>query len=288
MADQEKGKDQEKKNWMEIAATLDRRWIFILVAISVVIPIIIGAITGVSLPVNISPSVQSAYDHMDSLPPGSTVMIVLDYDPASEAELYPMTLALFRHCFDKDLNILSFTMWPNGAALIEHAFDEMKLEYEIESGVDFVNFGYQVGGALVIIAAGQDIKSAFPTDYRGKSSAGMPILEGIDSLGDLPYIVDLAAGSTVDWWIAYGVQRYHFTLGAGCTAVSATQYYPYLNTGQINGLIGGLKGAAEYEQLAGHPERALAGMTAQSSVHALIVALVIIANIFYFITRKRK
>ncbi len=274
----------EKKSWMETITTLDRRYVFVLVAIAVTIPIVVGAV----LPVNISPSVQSVYDYIDELPEGSTVMIVLDYDPASEAELYPMTLALYRHCFDRGHRVLSFTLWPNGAALIERAFDQMKLEYEdVQSGINYVNFGYQVGGALVIIAAGQDMRTAFPTDYRGNTTAGMPVLEGISSLSDLDYVIDLAAGSTIDWWIAYGVQRYHFTMGAGCTAVSATQYYPYLNTGQINGLIGGLKGAAEYEQLGGHPERAMAGMTAQSSVHALIVCLVIIANIFYFITRKK-
>jgi len=282
---------EEKQNWMEWITTLDRRYIFLLVAISVIIPIVIGVI----LPVNVSPEVRSVYNYIDALPEGSTVMIVLDYDPASEAELYPMTLALYRHCFDRGIKVMSFTLWPNGAALIERAFDTIKLDYSesemfpdgIRSGIEYVNYGYQVGGALVIIAAGQDIRTAFSTDYRGNSTASMEILEEINSLGDLDYVVDLAAGSTIDWWVIYGVQRYHFTLGAGCTAVSATQYYPYLNTGQLNGLIGGLKGAAEYEQLGGHPDRALAGMTAQSSVHALIVFLVVIANVFYFLTRKK-
>lgn len=282
---------EEKQNWMEWITTLDRRYVFILVALAVVIPIVLG----VTAPVNISPEVRSVYNYIDALPEGSTVMIVLDYDPASEAELYPMTLALYRHCFDKGIKVMSFTLWPNGAALIERAFDTIKLEYNdsemypdgVRSGIDYVNFGYQVGGALVIIAAGQDIRTAFSTDYRGNSTANMPALENIGSLGDLDYVIDLAAGSTIDWWVIYGVQRYHFTLGAGCTAVSATQYYPYLNTGQLNGLIGGLKGAAEYESLGNHPDRALAGMTAQSSVHALIVFLVVIANIFYFLTRKK-
>jgi len=269
---------------MEIITSLDRRWIFILVALAVVIPIIMET----ALPVNVSPTVKSAFDFIDELPEGSTILIACDYDPASEAELYPMTLALFRHCFDKGHKVLSFTLWPNGAALIERAFDTMKLEYDgLESGTNYVNFGYQVGGALVIIAAGQDIRTAFTTDYRGNSTGSMAILEGIEQLSDLDYVVDLAAGSTIDWWVAYGVQRYHFTLGAGCTAVSATQYYPYLNTGQINGLIGGLKGAAEYEFLSGHEGRAMAGMTAQSSVHALIIFLVLVSNIFYFLTRKK-
>jgi hypothetical protein len=274
----------EKKSWMDFITGLDRRIIFILVALSVIIPLLLG----VASKVNISPSVQSIYDYINTLPEGSAVMIVLDYDPSSEAELYPMTLALFRHCMDKKLRILAFTLWPNGAALTERAFNVMKLEYPgVQPGTDFVNLGYQVGGAITIMMAGQDMLKTFPTDYYGSSTAAMPVMEGLNTITDCRYVIDLAAGSTIDWWVAYGVQKYHFILGAGCTAVSATQYYPYLQSGQINGLMGGLKGAAEYEQLSGHKDRALAGMTAQSSVHALIIILVILSNIFYFITRKK-
>ncbi|HEX9746106.1 MAG TPA: hypothetical protein VGB30_11840 [bacterium] len=275
----------EKKNWMEVITALDRRMIFVFVAIAVTIPVMLGVV----VPVNISPAARSVYDYVETIPEGGTVLIACDYDPASEAELYPMTKAMFRHCFDKKLRVMAFTLWPNGSALIEKAFGEMEAEYpDIERGEDFVNLGYQVGGALVILAAGQDMYKAFPTDYSGNTTQSMSVMNGIRTLADLDYVVDLAAGSTVDWWVAYGVARYDFTLGAGCTAVSATQYYPYLNTGQLNGLLGGLKGAAEYEQLSNHPDRALAGMTAQSSVHALIIVLVVISNIFYFITRKKR
>ncbi|HDS30810.1 MAG TPA: hypothetical protein ENN67_07175, partial [Firmicutes bacterium] len=217
----------EKKNWMENITTLDRRWIFLLIAIFVIVPLLLN----ITLPVKVSPSVQSSFDFIDRLEEGSTVMIVCDYDPASEAELYPMTLALYRHCFDKKHRVLSLTLWPNGAALIERAFDEMRKEYpDIQQGVDYVNFGYQVGTAMVVIAAGQDMKSAFTTDYRGRTTANMPIMEGLKGLGDLDYLIDIAAGATIEMWIAYGAQRYRFPMGAGCTAVSATQYYPYLNT----------------------------------------------------------
>ena len=178
---------EEKQSWMEKATQLDRRWVFVLVALSVIIPILIG----VALPVNISKDVRSVYDYIENVPADSTIMIVCDYDPASEAELYPMTLALYRHCFDRGISVVSFTMWPNGAALIERAFDEMKLEYEIEQGKDYINLGYQVGGHYNIIQAGLDLKNAFPTDYRGNSTTHMEALDGIDTLNDLGYVIDL-------------------------------------------------------------------------------------------------
>ena len=143
---------------------------------------------------------------------------------------------------------------------------------------------------------------------KNQRTEEMEITKGIKKLSDVDYIIDLAAGASIDIWVAYGVERYKFKLGGGVTAVSATQYYPYLDTGQLNGLIGGLKGAAEYEKLVddkyglkANPNRkipedvekktflgnGMKGMGSQSIVHALIIFIVVITNIFYFITRKK-
>ena len=64
--------------------------------------------------------------------------------------------------------------------------------------------------------------------------------------------------------------------------------YPLLRSGQINGLIGGLRGAAEYESLIDQKGTAVAGMDAQSATHFAIIILVILCNTFYFWTRRAK
>ena len=43
--------------------------------------------------------------------------------------------------------------------------------------------------------------------------------------------------------------------------------YPLLRSGQINGLIGGLRGAAEYESLIGQKGTAVAGMDARVAAY---------------------
>ena len=73
----------------------------------------------------------------------------------------------------------------------------------------------------------------------------------------------------------------------GCTAVSAVGYYPFLNSKQIIGLIGGMKGAAEYEKMIEYIGRATAGMDSQSISHVFIIILIVVANISYFATRKK-
>jgi hypothetical protein len=64
--------------------------------------------------------------------------------------------------------------------------------------------------------------------------------------------------------------------------------YSFVNAGQMTGLLGGMKGAAEYEKLIGHPDKAMRGMDAQSLAHMAIIFLVIVGNIGFFATRKRK
>jgi len=97
--------------------------------------------------------------------------------------------------------------------------------------------------------------------------------------------ISLSAGFPgLDTWYVYGKEKYGFELGGGCTAVSAPGLYPLIDTGQINGLLGGLRGAAEYETLVGMAGKATAGMDAQSATHFLIIILIVVCNLFYFLT----
>ncbi|HJW14882.1 MAG TPA: hypothetical protein VJ776_09305, partial [Thermoanaerobaculia bacterium] len=76
----------------------------------------------------------------------------------------------------------------------------------------------------------------------------------------------------------------HRPMILGSTAVMASDYYPYLSSRQILGLIGGMKGAAEYERLMGIVGDARRGMDAQSMVHVIVVILVLLGNVALFVT----
>ena len=97
-----------------------------------------------------------------------------------------------------------------------------------------------------------------------------------------------SAGATPEAWVVYAGTKYNQTIAVGCTAVSAVGYYPFLNSKQIIGLIGGMKGAAEYEKLIEMGGTATAGMDSQSIAHILIIVLIIMANISYLAMRRRE
>lgn len=263
--------------------SLDRRLIFLLIAVVTLLPLLYP----LGLPIRVSPEVRAVYNYIENLPERSVLLLSLDFDPASKPELHPMALAILRHAFRKNLRVIGMTMWITGTSLAESVFAQVAQEQSKERGKDYVFLGWGPGGANVIISMGQNLQAAFPTDYYGVKTSELPALKNVRSLRDVQYTVSLSAGSPgLESWYVFGKEKYGFELGGGCTAVSAPGLYPLIDTGQINGLLGGLRGAAEYETLVDIKGNATAGMDAQSATHFLIIVLIVVCNLFYFLTRQ--
>ena len=264
---------------------IDRRIIFLMIGLCTLLPLLYP----VGLPIKISSEVRGVYDHIESLPEGSVFLLSIDFDPASKPELYPQAIALLRHAFRKHLRVVTMTLWVSGTGMADQLVTQVAKEMGQEYGTDYAFLGWSPGGQAVIINMGQDLYSAFPSDYGGKPTKTLPVLDGVRSLKDVGYMVSLGAGRPgVEEWYVFGKDKYKFELGGGCTGVMAPGLYPLLRSGQINGLIGGLRGAAEYESLIGQKGKAVAGMDAQSATHLAIIALVIMCNLFYFSLRQQR
>jgi len=269
-------------NFAERMLHIDRRLIFLLIGVCTLLPLLYP----VGLAIKVSPEVHGVYDYIEALPEGSIFLLSMDYDPASKPELYPQAVALLRHAFRKNLRVIGMTLWLPGTGLAEQVMTKVAGEMGKVSGKDYVFLGWSPGSGSLIINMGQDLYKAFPTDYYSQPTRELAVLKGIQTLRDVNYVVSLAAGTSgIETWYVYGKDKYKFELGGGCTGVIAPGLYPLLRSGQINGLIGGMRGAAEYEVLIGQKERAVAGMDAQSATHFAIILLVILCNVFYLLIR---
>lgn len=263
---------------MEKLLSMDRRIIFAAVALAVIGSLLVEF----SLPVPATPPVQKIFDKIESLPPGAHFLLSFDYDPSSKEELQPMALALLHHCFQRGVKVIGMTHNPGGTGLAEQALNSIASIYQRKYKEDYVFLGYKPGGASLVINMGEDLHTAFLKDFYGNDTTTLPALQGVDSLRDIDYLVDLAAGVTIETWIAFGREKYQFEMGAGCTAVIGPEMYPFLDSRQINGLMAGLKGAAEYEVLVEHKAQAFEGMRPQSVTHCLVILFVLFGNIAFF------
>ncbi len=265
--------------WQRVLA-LDRRWIFALVALATALPLIFP----VNLPVAATPRTRAFFAAIDSLPPGSPVLISLDYEPDIMAELQPMSIAVLRHCFRRNLKPVILTLYPAGPGLIERALAVASQAEGKRRDEDYVFLGYKSGSQSVILGLGESIRSMFPEDFWGTPLDRIPMMRDLNAYKDFPLVINLSGSAIADYYIRIAATRYHRRLVLGCTAVMATDYYPYLSSGQLLGLVGGMKGAAEYERLMGLTGDARRGMDAQSLVHVVVVLLVILGNVALFST----
>ena len=81
------------------------------------------------------------------------------------------------------------------------------------------------------------------------------MMRNIRNYDDIPLIIDLAGSGIVNSWIVYAGARYHARLGSGVTAVMAPDNYQFLQTGQLVGQLGGMKGAAHTSGQGQEPAR---------------------------------
>jgi hypothetical protein len=286
---------------------IDRRIVFIFIFVAVLVPFFFKF----GIPVGNSPETDALYRYIDELPKGSIILISTDYDMASRPELYPMSKAIVKHAFTKGLRIVSMCLWPNGVGLAESCVTEVANELnkdrlkdqKIRHGKDYLITGYRAGGGIVIMSMGDSFSKTFGSSSKvtemidGKrvespsvsleDKASLPIMNDIRNYTSFKLTVPFAAGATPDAWIEFAGARYHQPIALGLTAVSAPRYYPFF-PGQLKGLVGGLKGAAEYENLIGDKQGlATKGMDAQSVAHLLIILFIIIGNIAYFTAKKK-
>ncbi len=272
-------------NILEKFLHVDRRYIFIFVALGVIIPLL----WPLGLAVTTSPPVENVYNAVEELAPGTPVLVSVDYDPSTQPELSPMAIAVLRHCFSRDLPVIITVLHPGGPGLALEISDRISKEAGAVYGEDYVFLGYKVGGSAVILSMGQDFHVSFPADYFNTPIDEIPLMKKVKNYNDIGLVITMSGSTYPEAWVAYAHERYGQKLAAGVTAVMAADYYPYLQTGQLVGLIGGLKGAAEYEKLINRPDDGLKGMDAQTIVHLFVVLMILLGNIaFLFVQRAKK
>jgi len=268
---------------VEKQANIDRRIIYLVIGLAVIIPFFIP----MRMPIYVSPPVQSVYDYIEAMPEGSVVLMGFNFSPATMPELYPMCLAVLRHCYSRDLKVIGMTVNSTAATLGDKAMEEVAKEYGYREMEDYTYLGYGLGTRQVMLGIGEDIADPFPEDYSGTPLSEIPMMKSIKNYDDIDLVMDFGSANTPERWVEYAGARYHQTIAVGCTGVVVSGLYPYLKAGQLVGLIGGLRGAAEYEKLINRPEKAVLGMKSQSIAHIAIILMVVLGNVAYFLSRRK-
>ncbi len=276
------------KNFVDIIIKLghiDRRYIFVIIAVVVMLPLFYP----LGLPIRATESTRDSFEAMEGLEPGSKVLLSFEYGPSTKPELHPMAIGVLRHLFRNGHQVYVTCLWPDGQFMALEALQDIaEDEYNLNYGTDYVLLGFRPGNEAVIKGIVSDLRKMYTVDAYGTLIEEIPMMNGISRFSDFDFLFSASAGypGTVEW-VQYAADPTGVPMSTGTTSIQVNEVMPYVQAGQIQGILAGMPGAAEYESLIEVPGIGTSGMDAQSIAHLVIVLFIIFGNISFFLERQR-
>ncbi len=284
--------ENEGNAWYNVLQRIDRRIIYLVVFLLVSIPFF------VSIPVRmeISPVVKSLYDRVEMIAEENkrsgeekVVLLAMDWSPSVKAENEPQTAAMIEHLFRRGVKfILMSHVLPEGPLMAERIAETTAKRLGKKYGEDWVNFGYRRMATADFRAFVEDIYVMIEKDFRGTPIRDVPVMKNVSSLRDVALVFCVTGSSAHYWWIFYAQPVVRCDIGVGVTAIIGPEVRPLIDAGQVVGMMEGLSGAAQYEQLLKNPARGTRGMASQNLVHLWVIVAMALGNIGYVMERRRR
>lgn len=263
---------------------IDNRWLFVLVFFTIGIPVL----WPIGLPVQVTPETTGMYNAIESLKPDSLVYVGIDFLSWSEPEMMPMSLAVFRHIIQKPVKVVMACFGSvDGPMFTEAVMKQIGIGSK-KYGQDIVFLGYIPGGETAVAAFARDVKSLISVDAYKSPVSTLPIMDRVKSATDFSLFIILGPTLSGDPFVKQVQAPYKAKMAWGTDSPTYPSEKPYYQSGQLVGLLNGMRGAAEYELVTGAKGRAIAGMDIQSITQMLMILAIIVGNILYFATRKKK
>ena len=277
-----------------ILERIDRRIIYLVVAAALATPLIFNF----TLPPAPMETADAFYKELKDLKaePGRIALIAADWGPGTQAENMPQFMSTMEHLMRKRIPFGVISIYqlsdPFLRTLPQKVADALQKEMpgeRWEYGKDWVNFGFQPGGIIMIqgLAQSKSILDKLKSDANGTPLSEIPCLKGVTNLKSISVLIEFTGlvGVLSSWIQYFQADGYKPHILHGCTSVSIPDAYNYFASGQIKGLHEGLAGVAWYDFLLSKefpnrkPGPAQLQNTSLAIAHLVIIAFILLANV---------
>ena len=269
-----------------------RRYIYLFLILSLIFPLT----TGYTLKPAPSTSASMFFDKVDSLEDTGYAFIALDFGPQSKAENLYQAKVVIEHLMRKRIPVILFSMYTLAEPILETLPYEVanNLQKEIKDeywdyGKDWINLGFRPGASLLLqaIPKSKNLQKLFSKDSKGNDLKDFPRFGALRTINDIIFLGEFTSLTGVfDTYLQFFKSKdYSPVFGHGCASITIPESHIYLDSGQIDGLIGGIAGASWYEELLNnkYSERnnneASVLNTGVGVAQLLIVVLIVLGNI---------
>lgn len=254
----------------------------------VFVAILIPALNPLGLPLMTGKMSEDWYDTIDTMPAGSIVLFDIGYGSGGYPSLGPGNIAAFHQMFENDLRIVIMATALEGGMMYPLIMAGVKPEtnYGAVYGEDYVFLGYIAGGQTAMAGVLGDLHALASNDYQGTSLSSLPLAAEVSSADDFDIVAYMTtAGGTAEGWVYQAYSQYQRPVLGGCLSMMTTSIKPYYDSGQMLGLMDGIKGAADLEFLTGHAGDAIVSSDILSFTQTLVLIFIVIGNVAFWMQR---
>ena len=265
---------------------IDSRWIALITVVLLAVPMFVS----VPLKMVAFPATRAMKKAIDDLPPDAIIVLSTDWDSGTRGECMPQTAAVIDYLFktNRRFGIIGFI--PQGPELAQDLCDELARKHGKTYGKDWINWGYRPNYVATIIAMMNDIPGTLKNDIRGDSRVKEPLTQELKTLKRAGLLIEITGTRLYGVFLQFAAG---VPLAFGCTGVSGPDMYPYLQSGQAKGLLVGLGGAAQFEDITDSHDaqgnrggQGTRGMGSQSLGHLLVMVLIVMGNLGVWAQRR--
>jgi hypothetical protein len=231
----------------------------------------------------VPPDANGAARALEIIPDGSSVLVVMDYEPSLAGELEATSAPLLNQLMSLRHPSLSFlSTSPNGTGLVERLLVNANTS---GTQVNYSNLGYLPGGEAAVLAFLQSpqqvmpaMREVIPPQFSGYSAVIL-LTDHADSAR--AWVEQLHAAKQADPTIV------NQPLLVVSSAQTGPMLRPYVSSRQVNGLVSGLSDAARLEAGMGQSAIGRSYWDAFGFGTLLAVVLIILGSAWNFFTGIR-
>ena len=256
-----------------LEGSLDRRIIYLFILIALSVPL--------AMRFSVPPARMQAADRMYEIVEGAEfesgeiAFVTFDFGPSTKAENEPQSKVALEHLFRNRIPVVLFSQIPYAEPFLksipEDIAEKLEKEFPGESwdyGRDWVNLGFRQGGSLLLqsIPKEPDLKAFFAADVNGTDLANFSMLDNFSNFSQIKFLYNFTGSVGVfDRYLEFfNSKDYRPVFLHGCTSITIPEAYIYIDSGQLQGLLEGIAGAAWYSNLL---QEAAPGREAVSYTH---------------------
>jgi hypothetical protein len=286
---------------MKSSFNLDRRIIYAFVVIALAWPLINKYTVR---PARMK-SAEKLFEVVESTKPtpGQFAFVAFDFGPSTAAENAGQARVVVEHLMRRRIPVVLFTQYlladPFLKSIPEKIIDNLETEMPGQKwiyGKDWVNLGYRPGAGILVqsISKSKNLAETFLVDAYSTPLKDLPLFSRPTQLKNISLLTQFTGlvGLFDSYVQFFQTADYRPNFGHGCTSITIPEAYIYLDSGQLQGLLEGIAGAAWYSKLLSDkypvrkPDEAILINTGLGIAHLLLIGLIILGNISGIISRR--